>query len=217
MEGLSGTEESQCADRDQLDWRSETRVMPFDKRRCLVWLGLLLLIPTGCRQTDSSKTENFSRLALKGKDVFERHHCRRCHYLGDEEVAAEGSDLLNPFLAHDTLFVQTHLRTVEMSGMPAIKLSALEIRWLSFYVAELYNSRLPQLAPDEIDTYDPVCYAPVSIAKATKQKLYLSFRGEHYYFATGATLEAFRKAPEACAVLFEQFLREKEKLPMANK
>lgn len=184
----------------------------------VVWMCLMIVCFIGCKQSSTSEEGKFSELALQGKQIFEKNECNSCHPTGETTTGDSlAPNLSHPFLANDSLFVQAHLKFLERTSMPPIELAEREIRLVSYYIAELHNSRLPELSEEEIDTYDPVCYAPVSIAQAKEAGLFATFLGKKYYFATRECLETFLKAPEAFLELYRQYQEEQATLQTTNK
>ncbi len=171
----------------------------------VILLTLIGSILVGCVQSKQSESENFSELALRGKQIFEAKECGKCHYIGDEKVESEAPDLTDPFIANDSLFVQTHLKFVGLTKMPPIELTSREIDLLSFYVAELHRAKHPTVSEADADARCPVCYAPVSIAQAKANKLTGTFLGQKYYFECEDCLQLFRKYPVAFRELFRQY------------
>jgi len=171
-----------------------------------------VLLATACSSQETPEYSNLSRLAKQGEKIFRKHKCQSCHATGVKVGDVVAPDLSRPFLANDSLFVQTHLRFVSESSMPDPHLTDREIRFISYYIAELHNAKLPKIPEEEIDTFDPVCYAPVSIDNATISRLHVDYLGKTYYFATEECMEAFMQAPEAFALLYEKFLEENQKL-----
>ena len=176
------------------------------------FVSLICIFIIGCMQTSTQQDLKLSQNGAKGKQLFIKHECGKCHSTGESgKIAASKTpapDLTNPFLANDSSFVKAHLKFIEETKMPEINLSEEDIRLLSYYVAELYNARLPELPREEIDAYDPVCYAPVSKRRARQANLVAKYLDQTYYFATIETLETFKKAPEAFIELFTQHKKE---------
>lgn len=170
----------------------------------IVLMGFAVLGLGACQQ-QPAESADLSQLALKGKRVFEQYQCGQCHYIGEEEVESDAPDLTNPFLANDSLFIQTHLKFVEDSSMPSVELTAEENRLVSYFVAELHAYRQERVSPDKADAVCPVCYASVSTERADAAGLHKMFLGESYYFECEMCLEAFRKAPEAFIELYNQY------------
>ncbi|RMF65859.1 MAG: YHS domain-containing protein [Calditrichaeota bacterium] len=176
--------------------------------RWMVLAGLSFGLLAGCvrqKERASSVSARFSALALQGKRVFEEKHCAECHTTGTARADSVAPDLSNPFLANDSMFVQTHLKFVERTKMPPLKLSDKEIRLLSYYVAELHRAQNETVSEAEADARCPVCYAPVKKEKALADDLFVSYLGTHYYFECEQCLETFRQAPEAFIELFRQY------------
>ncbi|MCG8604377.1 cytochrome c [bacterium] len=171
---------------------------------------LFLSLFATCDNSKSSRSERLVDLAAKGKNVFEKNDCGKCHYLGDEVVDAKAPDLTSPFLASDSLFVQAHLKFVEESQMPPISLDDGEIRALSYYISALHSAKHRTISPDKGDHFCPVCFAPVSQAQALNDKLYVKFLDNHYYFECAECLEAFKKAPEAFLDVWRQGVKAKQ-------
>jgi len=150
-------------------------------------------------------------LAAQGKQLFEQYQCAKCHSEGGEAATATitadsvAPDLDDPFLANDSQFVKVHLRFVERTAMPPIRLSAKEINALSHYVAKIHREKHPSVPEEQADGYCPVCYAPVSSQQATAEKLFVTFRGDKYYFECKDCLTTFKKAPEAFLELLKQY------------
>ncbi len=176
--------------------------------KSLVAVSILLLV-TACTQT---KENHFSKLALQGKQVFEDHNCNRCHNITGSQSDSLAPDLTNPIIANDSLLVQTHLKFVKESDMPVQNLTPKEIRLVSYYIAGLYNSTLPPIPEDEIDASDAVCFAPVSKERAKSANLYVRYLGTEYYFASQRTMDTFKEAPEAYAMLYKKFQEDKKEL-----
>lgn len=170
-----------------------------------VVLGLSVVATLACSGSDSSTPQQFSKIALKGKKVFETHRCNECHYVGDEEVLAEAPDLTDPFLANDSSFVQAHLKFVEDSKMPPIEMTEEEMRQVSYYIAELHAAKHSAMAEDEADARCPICYAPVSKTQAEEKNLVANFRETKYYFECRDCLVAFQSAPEVFIELMNQY------------
>lgn len=168
-------------------------------------LGLSVVAMWACSGSDSSTPQQFSKIALKGKDVFETHRCNECHYVGDEEVLAEAPDLTDPFLANDSSFVLAHLKFVEESKMPPIDVTQEEMRQVSYYIAELHAAKHSATSEAEADARCPVCYVPVSKAQAEEENLVANFRDTKYYFECRDCLNAFESAPEAFIELLNQY------------
>ncbi len=179
--------------------------MRFKKSLIVILLTLIGSILAGCIQSKQRESENFSELALQGKQIFEAKDCSKCHYIGDEKVESEAPDLTDPFIANDSLFIQTHLKYVQETKMPPLELSSKEIHLLSFYVAELHRAKYPTVNASEADARCAVCFAPVSIAQAKATKLTGTFLGDKYYFECEDCLQLFRKYPVAFRELFRQY------------
>ena len=171
-------------------------------------LAALLLagqVLSGCNHTKEELAVNqFSKLALQGKKVFDRHECSACHYIGNEDVESRAPDLTSPFLANDPMFVQTHLRFVELSRMPPVQLTDKEARLISYFIADLHAARQPVLNGAHADAMCPVCYASLSMKQAKANELFARFLGTTYYFECEECLNAFKKAPEAFIELLQQ-------------
>jgi len=168
-------------------------------------LGLTVIAMLACSGSDSSTQQQFSKIALKGKNVFETHRCNECHYVGDEEVLADAPDLTDPFLANDSSFVQAHLKFVEESKMPPIEMTEEEMRQVSYYIAELHAAKHSATSEVEADARCPVCYAPVSTSQAEEENLVANFRDTRYHFECRDCLVAFKSAPEAFIELMNQY------------
>ncbi len=121
-----------------------------------VFMSIAFITFMGCVQSKKSVEANFSELALQGKQVFEEKQCSKCHYIGDEKVESEAPNLTHPFIANDSLFVQTHLKYVEEPKMPPLELTSKEIHLLSFFVAELHRAKFPTVSEAEADARCPV-------------------------------------------------------------
>jgi len=174
----------------------------------LVFVSILFLV-AACSQT---KENHFRKLALQGKQVFEDHNCGSCHNITGSQSDSLAPDLTNPIIANDSLLVQTHLKFIKESDMPAQSLTPKEIRLVSYYIAGLYNSTLPPIPKNEIDAYDAVCFAPVSKEKAKSANLYVRYLGTEYYFASQRTMDTFKDAPEAYAMLYKKYQQDKKEL-----
>ena len=157
-----------------------------------------------CHTGSKLSPESLSTTAQAGKEIFVAKECNQCHYVGDEEVASEAPDLLDPFLANDSLFVRTHLRFVELSKMPAVELTEQEIQAVSRYVAEMHRAKYPTVSREDADVICPVCYAPVSSKVAKQADLEFIYLKDRFYFECEHCLAAFRKAPEAFSELLKQ-------------
>ncbi len=166
----------------------------------VIWVAL-----SACREQEALHPPRLSPLAQEGKAVFEARRCGKCHYLGDEAVASEAPSLLDPFLANDSLFVETHLRFVQQTKMPPVELTPREIKAVSHYVAELHRARYPSVPPEQADALCPVCYAPVSSRLARKQRLVVRYLDEPFFFECDTCLETFKKAPTAFRELLRQY------------
>ncbi len=151
----------------------------------------------GCAADKVPHDEQFTAMASKGKAVFEERECGKCHYTGDEEVSSDAPDLLNPFMAGDSLFVSAHLKFLDESTMPALAMSDEEIRAVSHYVAQLHAARQPRISPKKADARCPVCRAAVSTETAAAKKLVYKYLGKYHYFECEACLKTFKSAPEA--------------------
>lgn len=172
-----------------------------------ILLCLMLILAMACGQSQDSRSEPFSQMAIKGKQVFEENECGKCHYVGEREAAAEmaAPDLTHAFLANDSMFVQVHLKFVERSEMPPIALTEEEIHQVSRYIGELHAAKYPTVPLDQADAMCPVCYAPVSTEQAKQSKLEAKFLGNKYYFECEECLQTFRAAPEAYVELLRQY------------
>lgn len=168
-------------------------------------LAFGLFVPA-CKKTQQSQGQKFQKLAMQGKEVFELKECNKCHYVGDSDVASPAPDLTDPILANDSLFVQTHLKFVEMTDMPPVELTPREVKLLSYYIAGLHAAKYATVTWDEADTFCPVCYAPVVIKQAKAEGLAAKFLGDMYYFECQDCLNTFKRSPEA----FIEMLREYE-------
>ncbi len=160
-------------------------------------LGFFVIAAMGCGQSRKAEQQQQAELALRGKQMFEQHGCNKCHYVGDEQVSAEGPDLTRPLLANDSSFVRAHLTFVEQSKMPPITLSDEEIRLVGRYIAGLHAAKQPPVPPGDADAECAVCYAPVSKKTAAANKLVGKVRGQSYYFECDECRDAFMRAPEA--------------------
>jgi YHS domain-containing protein/mono/diheme cytochrome c family protein len=180
----------------------------------LVLISLMTVLLIGCSGTSEKDASQFSEMALQGKKVFESKNCGECHSVGEPRADAQAPDLSNAFIANDSMFVQAHLKFVDNTKMPPIRLTDKDITLLSHYIAELHRAAHPTIPEEEADTHCPVCYAPVSIEKATTEKLFVSYLGEKYYFECHDCMEAFEKAPEAFIVLWRTYEAEKVKAVM---
>ncbi len=106
-------------------------------------------------------------------------------------------DLTRPVIATDTMFVQTHLKFVEASQMPPIKLSEDEIHYLSYYVTSLHQLKYQHVAEENADTKCPVCQALIQKAVADSQNLSFVFADNKYYFECDECKYVFQQAPIA--------------------
>lgn len=172
-----------------------------------VLVSFLAALLIGCSGAKNDNAGQFSRIALQGKKVFETKNCGECHSTG-EPGKKEAPDLSNAFIANDSMFVQAHLKFLDESKMPAIEISGQEIQLLSHYIAELHRANHPTVSEEEADTHCPVCYAPVSVESATKEKLFTTYLGDKYYFECRECLATFEKAPEALLVLWRAYEKE---------
>lgn len=172
----------------------------------VVLLAFLLFMPACHKADQTARQQKFAKLAMQGKEVFEAQECNKCHYVGDAEVASPAPDLTDPLLANDSLFVQAHLKFVEMTDMPPVQLTQEEVKLLSFYIAGLHAAKYPTVRWDKADAFCPVCYAPVLIKQAEEAGLAVKFLGENYYFECQDCVNTFRRSPEA----FIELLREYE-------
>jgi YHS domain-containing protein len=176
-------------------------------------IALMLLVGLSLNCTRKERVENPASLELaeQGKLLYEQYECAKCHQEGGAAATADitadsiAPDLGDPFLANDSQFVQVHLRFVERTAMPPIRLSAKEIRALGHYVAKIHRERHPSVPEEQADAYCPVCYAPVASQQAIAEKLFVTFRGEKYYFECKDCQTTFRKAPEAFLELLKQY------------
>lgn len=175
------------------------------KLSAAVVLGLAVVAIMACSGADTSPTQQFSKIAVKGKQVFDARQCNQCHYVGDEEVQANAPDLTDPFLANDSSFVEAHLKFVEESKMPPVDLTEEEMRQVSYYIAELHAAKNSTITEGEADARCAVCYAPVSKDQAHEEKLVADFRDTKYYFECHDCLNAFKRAPEAFIELMNQY------------
>ena len=176
--------------------------------KSLIAVSILFLV-AACTQTEGN---HFSELALQGKQVFEKHNCGGCHNITGSLSDSLAPDLTDPIIANDSLFVQTHLKFVQESKMPPQNLTPKEIRLVSYYIAGLYSSTLPPIPKKEVDAYDAVCFAPVSKEKAKSANLYVRYLGTEYYFASQRTMDTFKEAPEAYAMLYKKYQQDKKEL-----
>ncbi|HEX9653943.1 MAG TPA: c-type cytochrome [bacterium] len=172
---------------------------------------LIVLSVAACTKKERVENPASLELAAQGKILYEQYECAKCH-VGDGETATAdiiadsvAPDLTDPFLANDSQFVQVHLRFVDRTAMPPIRLSAKEIRALGHYVAQMHRQKHPSVPEEQADSYCPVCYAPVSSQQATAEKLFVTFRGDKFYFECKDCQTTFRKAPEAFLELLKQY------------
>jgi YHS domain-containing protein len=174
----------------------------------IVLLGLLLV---ACTKKERVENPASLELAAQGKMLYEQYECAKCHFESGQSATVDiladsiAPDLADPFLANDSNFVQVHLRFVERTAMPPLRLSAHEISALSHYVAQLHREKHPSIPEEQADNYCPVCYAPVSSEEATANNLYSTFRGDTYYFECKDCQATFKKAPEAFLELMKQY------------
>ncbi|NIR47369.1 hypothetical protein GWO43_02695 [candidate division KSB1 bacterium] len=175
-------------------------------------IGALIVSLAGlvsCTKSTDSEIDmaSLSEAAMQGKEVFERHECIKCHAMGEARSDTSAPDLSDPFLANDSMFVEVHLKFAENTKMPPIELTDEEVRLLSHYVAQLHRAKHPSVSPEEADAFCPVCFAPVSTEQAEKDRLYVTFLDEKYYFECEECEKAFRKAPEA----FRELMKMRQK------
>ena len=169
-------------------------------------VGTLLFLLTACTpgsdelQIDTSK---LSSEALKGKKIFDDKNCKKCHTLGKSmmTVVKQGKeviipDLTNPFIATDSSYVEVHLKYVEETDMPQIRLYSDEIHQVSRFIAELHAATHGQKYSENADATCPVCRAPVNSELAKADGLWFTYFGETYYFECEACKELFSKQPE---------------------
>lgn len=177
---------------------------------CSSLAALAALLMIGCTKLDQENAPQFSQAAMKGKAIFEARNCGSCHAVNGTEVAKTAPNLSSPFIANDSMFVRAHLEFVEKSEMPPIDLSQEDMRLLSLYIAEIHRANHPSVPEEQADTYCPVCYAPVSMAQASADKLVSSYLGDKYYFECEDCMKAFEEAPEAFLVLWRDYLEQKK-------
>lgn len=173
----------------------------------VILILLIFLLPnTACQKPATEKKDVkavLSENALQGKLIFEKNKCSRCHIKGEDHMQViEGRevlvpDLTNPFIAGDSLFVRAHLRFVEETDMPPIKLTDKEIQLVSTYVAELHASLQPAIPASEADAVCPVCGALVSSRQAKEKDNWFEYLGMTYFFECSACKDVFIRAPEA--------------------
>lgn len=151
-------------------------------------------------------TSKLSPAALKGKKLFDKHKCVACHSLGKRTmtVVRQGKevvvpDLTNPFIANDSAFVAQHLRFVERSDMPPIKLKEEEIKQISRFVAELHAAMHATVSREEADAACAITGAPVLKSEAKAKGLWYTYLDSTYYFVSEECKELFIKAPAAFA------------------
>ncbi len=162
------------------------------------------VLSCGPANTDEQEKSRHSQLVAQGKDVFVKHQCDRCHYIGDEEVESEAPDLTDPLLANDSLFIIAHLKFVEASQMPPLQLTEQENHQLSYFISHLHAAKQPPLEV-EADNICSVCYAPVSMQKAKQRDLFVKFVGRSFYFECEACKTTFKKAPEAFIEMLRRY------------
>ena len=159
----------------------------------------IFLLMLGCeKKTENIADGHFSELALEGKALFAAEKCGVCHKMNTERHR-DAPDLTHPFLANDSMFVQTHLQFVERSEMPPIDLSGDQIRALAAYIAELHVAMQPEIPEALVDAQCPVCKAPVSTTRAKEAGLTATYFDKTYYFECKKCMGAFRHVPEAFA------------------
>lgn len=169
-------------------------------------IGTLLFLFTGCMPESDELPIDTSKLSsegLRGKKIFEEKNCKKCHTLGKNmmTVVRQGKeviipDLTNPFIATDSSYVATHLKYVEETDMPQIRLYNDEIHLISRFVAELHAASHGQKYEENADTICPVCKARVNSALAKQDGLWFTYFGETYYFECKKCKELFSKQPE---------------------
>lgn len=185
--------------------------MKTNQSRHLASFLLVGLLLGACTKKERVENPAALELAAQGKILYEQYQCAKCHFEGGEAATVDivadsvAPDLADPFLANDSQFVKVHLRFVDRTSMPPIRLSEKEINALSHYVAQIHRERYPSVPEEQADCYCPVCYAPVASQQATVDNLFVTFRGDKYYFECKDCQTTFKKAPEAFLELLKQY------------
>ncbi|KAA3619545.1 MAG: hypothetical protein DWQ05_02140 [Calditrichaeota bacterium] len=133
----------------------------------------------------------------KGLEIYTAKKCAFCHE--DQEMLASGKvkDIARPVIATDTMFVQTHLKFVEASQMPTIKLTGEELHFVSLYITSLHRMKYQTATEEVADAVCPVCAALVQKSEALEEGLSFSFGGNTYYFECAECMYVFQQAPVA--------------------
>lgn len=160
-------------------------------------LAALLLMPLACSKAEKEQHGQQEDAVALGKQVFENKKCGFCHE--DQSMLASGKvpDLTRPIIANDSLFVLAHLKSVERSEMPPIRLTEQEMKLVSRYIAHLHAMKYATVTAAEADAKCPVCSAPVSTQEATEKSLTATYMDTTYYFECEQCIQAFQKAPMA--------------------
>lgn len=176
------------------------------KQGAIVAAAMVFLLAAGCtkKEQSSPQPQMMSAAAEKGKAIFLQRGCDRCHRVpfAESEPEHNAPDLTNAFLANDSLFVRAHLKTLEESRMPNIRLTEPEIRLVSRFVAELHAAAHRAEVSGETDAQCPICYARVFREEARMKNLWFRYLGEDYYFECRECKELFARAPEAYRQLY---------------